>query len=30
MGPRRQEMKDITWDDVDYRLEGQIRTSVEA
>jgi alkylation response protein AidB-like acyl-CoA dehydrogenase len=27
MGPRRKEMADITWDDVDYRLEGQIRTN---
>jgi acyl-CoA dehydrogenase len=27
IGPRRKEMADLTWDDVDYREEGQIRTN---
>jgi len=27
MGPRKEEFKNLTWDDVDYRTEGQIRTS---
>jgi alkylation response protein AidB-like acyl-CoA dehydrogenase len=26
LGPRRQEYADLTWDDIDYRKEGQIRT----
>ena len=26
LGPKRQEMKALTWQDVDYRSEGQIRT----